>query len=69
VLKEREPIFVDDPDSLLQYEHGVFEVVSPLGERVRVVCPPLRLLAPRREARTTGIPGQQWWRIEKIGDT
>lgn len=68
MLKAHEPILADDPDSLLQYERGIFEVVSPRSERVRVVCPPLHLVAPARGADCCRTTGRQWWRIEKISD-
>jgi hypothetical protein len=39
MLEVNKPVLADDPYRLLQYERGVFDVVSPTGLRVRVVCP------------------------------
>ena len=63
MLKVNEPILAEDPYLVLQYERGVFEVVSPAGERVRVTCP-LRGSIPMTKIAAAGAA--QWWRIEKI---
>jgi hypothetical protein len=67
MLQVHEPILADDPAALLQYERGVFELVSPSGKRMRVICRrniPLDLAsAPDDEAPRGG-----WWRIEKIAE-
>jgi len=39
MLEVNKPVLADDPYRLLQYERGIFEVVSPRGRRVRVSCP------------------------------
>lgn len=65
MLKVNEPILAEDPYLVLQYERGVFEVVSPNGERLRVTCPLQGSLAPTKIAATNPT---QWWRIEKILD-
>lgn len=65
MLELNKPILVDDPYRLLQYERGVFEVVSPTGLRVRVICPPER--PPEAAiASEAARPGHGWWRVEKI---
>ena len=65
MLKLKEPILADDPYRVLQYEHGVFEVVSPTGARLRVTCPPQRSSIPPTN-ETGGGSEHAWWRIEKI---
>jgi hypothetical protein len=65
MLKVNEPILAEDPNLVLQYERGVFEVVSPNGERLRVTCP-VQGSIPR--AKMAGAGPAQWWRIEKILD-
>lgn len=64
MLEVNKPILVDDPYRLLRYERGVFEVVSPSGDCVRVICPLERLPEP---ARTEGVERSRgWWKVEKI---
>jgi hypothetical protein len=65
MLKVNEPILAEDPYLVLQYERGVFEVVSPAGERLRVTCP-LQGSIPQTKNANPGPA--QWWRIEKIFD-
>lgn len=65
MLKVNEPILAEDPYLVLQYECGVFEVVSPNGERLRVTCP---VQGSIPHTRMTGTGLAQWWRIEKILD-
>jgi hypothetical protein len=65
MLKVKEPILADDPYRVLQYEQGVFEVVSPTGARLRVTCPLQRSSIPQAN-ETDGVSEQAWWRIEKI---
>lgn len=68
MLKLNEPILADDPYLVLRYEQGVFEVVSPTGERLRVICP-LRGSSSIPQAKTAEAGATQvWWRIEKILD-
>jgi hypothetical protein len=40
MLKLNEVILVDDPSSVLDHERGIFEVLSPLGDLIRVSCSP-----------------------------
>jgi hypothetical protein len=65
MLKVNEPILAEDPYLVLQYERGVFEVMSPTGERLRVTCPLQGSIPQTKMANAR--PGQ-WWRIEKILD-
>lgn len=65
MLKVNEPILAEDSYLVLQYERGVFEVVSPNGERLRLTCPVQGSL-PRTKMAGTGPA--RWWRIEKILD-
>jgi hypothetical protein len=65
MLKVKEPMLADDPYRVLQYERGVFEVVSPTGARLRVTCPLQRSSIPR-ENEIHRDSEQAWWRIEKI---
>jgi len=62
MLELNQPILVDDPYRLLQYERGVFRVISPSGQCLRVTCP-----LANEQLRTEGTEhGRGWWRIEKI---
>lgn len=65
MLKVNEPILAEDPNLVLRYERGVFELVSPNGERLRVTCP-VQGSIPRTKMASTGPA--RWWRIEKILD-
>jgi hypothetical protein len=66
MLEINKPILVDNPYRLLQYERGVFKVVSPSGNCVRVICP-LDLPPANEQLRTEGTEHSRgWWRIEKI---
>jgi hypothetical protein len=65
MLKVNEPILAEDPYLVLQYERGVFDVVSPTGERLRVTCP-LQGSIPKTKIVNAGPV--RWWRIEKIFD-
>lgn len=65
MLKVNEPILAEDPNLVLRYERGVFDLVSPNGERLRVTCP-VQGSIPRTKMAGTGPA--QWWRIEKILD-
>jgi len=65
MLKVNEPILAEDPYLVLQYERGVFLVVSPTGERLRVTCP-LQGSIPHTKIANAG--SMRWWRIEKILD-
>ena len=66
MLEVNKPILVDEPDRLLRYERGVFEVISPSGHRVRVVCPlervPLAEWAGTSDVDRSG----GWWKVEKV---
>jgi len=65
MLEVNKPVLADDPYRLLQYERGVFDVVSPSGLRVRVICPLKRTSdGPLRDEDLRRDNG--WWRIEKI---
>lgn len=66
MLEVNKPIHVDDPYRLLQYERGIFDVVSPAGHHTRVVCP---MKCPPDAEQTHNQSTQEkrgWWRIEKI---
>jgi len=68
MLQLHEPIDSDDPDALLQYERGVFELVSPSGERLRVVCPQGIPLGLTRAVKEAPERARRWWRIEKVAE-
>jgi hypothetical protein len=67
MLEVDQPIVTDDPDLLLRYEHGVFEVTSPGGESTRVIGP---LEGPRtdvkRVIKANSMGNGGWWRVRKI---
>ena len=63
------PILADDPDRILQFERGLFEVVSPQGETVRVACPPATKLKAQVPSNREHSTRQRWWRIEKLQDS
>jgi hypothetical protein len=65
MLEVNKPVLADDPYRLLQYERGVFDVVSPTGLRVRVVCPLKRTSDGPLQAEDSRH-ANGWWRIEKI---
>jgi hypothetical protein len=65
MLELNKPVLADDPYRLLQYERGVFDVVSPTGLRVRVVCPLKRTSDGPPQAEDSRH-GNGWWRIEEI---
>lgn len=65
MLEVNKPILADDPYRLLQYERGVFDVVSPSGQRLQVTCPLQR--SSDESLRAEGSKrGRGWWRIERI---
>jgi hypothetical protein len=65
MLEVNKPVLADNPYRVLQYERGLFEVVSPTGQRVRVNCPlELRSDGPLQVEDSPRSKG--WWRIEKI---
>lgn len=66
MLELNKPIHADDPLRLLQYERGLFEVVSPDGECLRVIAPLARLPVPFEKQFATPNPVRGWWRIQKI---
>ena len=66
MLEMNKPILVDEPDRLLRYERGVFEVISPSGHRVRVVCPLERALLAQRTGTSDVDRSGGWWKVEKI---
>lgn len=68
MLEIRKPVLADDPDRLLQYEHGVFEVVSPAGQRLRITCPLEHPLNSRPRPAAHLGPARAWWRIEKTNE-
>jgi len=65
MLEVHKPVLADDPYRLLQYERGVFEVVSPRGQRVRVICP-LKAASDGSLRAEDSAHEKGWWRIEKI---
>jgi hypothetical protein len=65
MLEVNKPVLADDPYRLLQYERGVFEVVSPKGQRVRVICP-LKPVSDGSLPVEDSTREKGWWRIEKI---
>jgi hypothetical protein len=69
MLQLYEPILADDPEAVLQYERGTFELTSPSGKRLRVVCPQNRPLELSGAAKEDLTQRQGWWRIEKIAET
>ena len=66
MLEVNKPIHADDPYRLLQYERGVFDVVSPAGRRMRVVCPTECPLDAEQSRNPSTQERRGWWRIEKI---
>jgi len=68
MLQLHKPILADDPQTLLQYERGLFELVSPSGKKVSVVCrrnvPPNLVRAPNELAAKE----RGWWRVEKVAE-
>jgi hypothetical protein len=70
VLKLNEVILVHNPSHALENEHGIFEVISPIGDVLRLTCTPglpqdlpyhiaFRPEKKRRDLR---------WEIRKIAD-
>jgi hypothetical protein len=66
MLEINRPIHADDPYRLLQYERGVFDVVSPAGRRIRVVCPMEHPADDGETYNQSTLHIRGWWRIEKI---
>ena len=62
------PILADDPDLVLRYERGLFEVVSPQGDTVRVTCPSAVCLKVANAVNQDCAPHRRWWRIEKLSE-
>ena len=65
MLEVNKPVLADGPYSLLQYERGAFDVVSPTGQHVRVICPLERPSHGPLQAEDS-THGNGWWRIERI---
>jgi hypothetical protein len=66
MLEVNKPVLADDPYRLLQYECGVFDVVSPSGQRLRVICPLDRPLDGLQIQTQDSKRSHGWWRIERI---
>lgn len=66
MLELNKPIHVDDPLRLLQYERGLFEIISPDGECLHVNAPLTHLPLPPEKQLPAPKPVRGWWRIQKI---
>jgi len=68
MLQFHKPILADDRQTLLQYERGLFELVSPSAKEVGVVCrrnvPPDLVRAPNEQAAKE----RGCWRVEKVAE-
>lgn len=66
-LELNETIYALDPAEALRSESGVYELVSPTGEKFQVVCRPHHSISSFRQ-----IPEQKGlshaWRIKKVAD-
>jgi hypothetical protein len=70
VLKVNQVILVDTPSTALENESGIFEVVSPLGDVIRVTCVPgLPQVSPRHIAfRPEKKRADLRWEVRKIAE-
>jgi hypothetical protein len=66
-LELNESIYAMDPAEALRSETGVFELVSPTGQRFQATCRPNHSISSLKQlTEVKGAPNT--WRIKKVAD-